>query len=314
MFSPSRITLLFSLAAVPAIATANQCIYDLNADGKCDAYSVTAVNDNDSLHKITITPSNAKEVSGLFNTGSGGIAPGYFPGDIFIPIEFESVHTVEQRAYTFRWQDKLKNWVLIKESNWLEPYRDEIYSLGEEPMPNEAHFPRDFSVNRIKCCVKLTDFSSSSVDYQVMNKNEARKEVDDEIKKLKALLPQGKKSQLFYSALPMSQENRKPIPSDFVYELSMAVSEKNVGALNDYAYYMQQAGNNVLAAILLKSIHEKFPNRVVATLNLADSYWDIGMRDSACFLYREYSEEMGRLDKKKLIPERVQSRSKCESK
>ena len=50
------------------------------------------------------------------------------------------------------------------------------------------------------------------------------------------------------------------------------LSTKNLSSYNDIAYYLQQANANDEAIFLLEKIIEKFPNRTVAYLNLADAY------------------------------------------
>lgn len=303
--------ILFTLAIY---AQANGCTYDFNQDSKCDTYTVVPLESAEGLSIVTISLGSDGDVSGVFNTGSGGIAPGYFPGEIIIPLHFDSSRTVQQSTYTFRWKDSLKNWVLVKESNWSEPYRDEAYSLGGEHMPKEARFPTDFETKRIKCCILLSDFTGQAIPpYSTLDENQSTAAVTEDIYYLEKLLTTGKKSSLFYKRTPESEHNRKPIPADLIYELSTALTTKNVETLNNYAFYMQQTDNNILAIMLLRSIHEKFPQRVVATLNLADSYWQVNMKEDACPLYKEYRSSMVSLGKQALIPNRVDTRLTCYS-
>lgn len=52
---------------------------------------------------------------------------------------------------------------------------------------------------------------------------------------------------------------------------------ENVNKYNDFAYYIsKRRDGNFKAIYLYKEILQKFPNRTVAYLNLADSYWAIG--------------------------------------
>ena len=89
------------------------------------------------------------------------------------------------------------------------------------------------------------------------------------------------------------------------------ISDDNVGPLNNYAYYLYRNKNNVLAALLLREIHKKFPERVVATLKLADAYWDIGINSDACPLYKEYIAKMTKDGKGRRIPQAAKSRENC---
>lgn len=308
MFKHISLAMLFILSTC---VQANECSYDFDQDKRCDSYTMTPLGETEGLNLLTISLSSGKKISGIFNTGSAGIAAGYFPGEIIVPLGFYSPRTVEQSTYTFRWNDSLKNLVLIKESNWSEPYRDEIYSLNGESVPKEAKFPTEFEVKRIKCCVLLSDFKKQTPPYHGLNEELGTAEINKDIGYLKAMLKSGKDSQLFYRVTPASEENRKPIPADLVYEISTALTVENVEALNNYAFYMQQTGSSILAIILLRSINEKYPHRTVAKINLADSYWEVGLKKESCRLYSEYIKGMLLAGKKRLVPSRAYSRSDC---
>lgn len=291
---------------------ANDCSYDFDQDNKCDSYTVTPLSEPEDLNLLTISLGSGKNISGVFNTGSAGIISGYFPGEIIVPLDFYSPKTVQQSTYTFRWNNGLKNWVLIKEASWSEPYRDEIYSLNGAHIPEEAKFPTEFEVKRIKCCVLLSDFKEKTPAYHELAKDQSIAAINEDIDHLKKSLRSGKESPLFYKTAPAREENRKPIPADLIYEISTALTTQNVEHLNNYAFYMQQTGSNILAAILLRRIYEKYPNRTVAKINLADSYWEIGSKEKSCRLYGEYTRDMLSNGKKSLIPRRVHTRSNCD--
>jgi hypothetical protein len=80
------------------------------------------------------------------------------------------------------------------------------------------------------------------------------------------------------------------------------------GAVNDYGFYLQQAGRpeealEALAAVLLLE-----PDRAVAHLNTADALWDLGREEAAG---RHYSRYLALLQEKGLdveVPPRVNSR------
>jgi hypothetical protein len=290
---------------------ANDCIYDFDQDDKCDSYTVAPLEEAEGLNLVTIALGSGEHISGIFNTGSAGITSGYLPGEIIIPLDFYSPRTVQQNTYTFRWNKSLKNWVLIKESSWSEPYRDEIYSLTGEPIPKETQFPTEFEVKRIKCCVLLSDFKEQTPAYHALNKNQSIAAIDQDIDYLKTILKTGKESSLFYKTALASDNNRKPIPADLIYELSTALTGRNVETLNNYAFYMQKNGSSILATTLLRSIYEKYPQRTVTKINLADSYWEIGIKEKSCYLYSEYTNDMLHAGKKSLIPDRVHTRSNC---
>ena len=80
--------------------------------------------------------------------------------------------------------------------------------------------------------------------------------------------------------------------------------------LNDFAYKLENINPSVGINILQK-ILQKFPNRVVAYLNLADSYWVIGNQDLAKENYKKYVELMKSQNKDlKKIPKEVLERIK----
>lgn len=282
---------------------ASSCSYDFNRDGRCDFYTVTPSTEIEGSSLVTISLNKTKNISGIFQTGSGGIAPGYFPGEMIIPLNFESPRDVQQSTYTFRWKDDLDNWVLTKESNWSEPYRDELYSLEKEDIPKEAMFPIDFQVKRIQCCILLSDFTEQPPHYKESDEHQQKTEIQKDIQRLKEILNSDNKGLLFYSAMPESTANRRPIPPDFIYELSTAITSENLETLNNYAYYMQKSGNNTLAIILLQKIHEKYPQRIVTKLNLADSYWQIDIKETACDFYKKYKASMLSTGKQKTYSE-----------
>ncbi|WP_431194394.1 tetratricopeptide repeat protein, partial [Pseudomonas viridiflava] len=115
----------------------------------------------------------------------------------------------------------------------------------------------------------------------------------------------------FYTVDQSGHKVKKNIPQDFVYEIAMAINEKNVSKINDYAYYLYLNENNIMAALILKEIHKKYPDRVVATLNLADVYWSLDMKEDACPLYKYYIDKMKIAGKESRIPAPVKSRISC---
>ena len=90
----------------------------------------------------------------------------------------------------------------------------------------------------------------------------------------------------------------------------VSISSKNLSMLNDFAYKLENINPSVGINILQK-ILQKFPNRVVAYLNLADSYWVIGNQDLAKENYKKYVELMKSQNKDlKKIPKEVLERIK----
>jgi hypothetical protein len=83
------------------------------------------------------------------------------------------------------------------------------------------------------------------------------------------------------------------------------LSTKTLQKYNDIAYYLQQANANEEAIFLLEKIIEKFPNRTVAYLNLADAYNGINNKEKAKENYEKYINLMKQDNKEAKIPKRV---------
>ncbi|WP_160136699.1 tetratricopeptide repeat protein [Chryseobacterium sp. c4a] len=90
------------------------------------------------------------------------------------------------------------------------------------------------------------------------------------------------------------------------------LNENNLNDYNDIAYYNSYTkGGNITSIFLLKEIIEKHPNRVVAYLNLGDSYWNADNKEKAKEAYLKYIELM-KSQKKDIskIPQKVYDRTK----
>jgi len=74
--------------------------------------------------------------------------------------------------------------------------------------------------------------------------------------------------------------------SDF--KKKIALSQSNVDVYNNIAFRLTENGNQKVGIDLLQQIIEKYPTRTVAYLNLADSYWTIGDKESAIKNYKTY--------------------------
>jgi tetratricopeptide (TPR) repeat protein len=83
------------------------------------------------------------------------------------------------------------------------------------------------------------------------------------------------------------------------------INTKTLQKYNDTAYYLQQANANNEAIFLLEKIIEKFPNRTVAYLNLADAYDGIYNKEKAKENYERYINLMKQDNKENKIPKRV---------
>lgn len=183
--------------------------------------------------------------------------------------------------------------------------------MSGERVPVEALFPQKFDVQRVACCALFSQFSEKGPSFIYLSNEDQLAEIRKDFKYILGKLSQGEKGELFYGLDDSGKKVRKSIPQELVYELTLIISNDNVGPLNDYAYYLYRSKNNVLAVVLLREIHKKFPERVVATLNLADAYWDIGMKSDACPLYKEYIAKITESGKGERIPQSAESRENC---
>ncbi|WPN57831.1 hypothetical protein [Pseudomonas sp. P9_31] len=299
--------ILFSVFG--AVQAATQCEVDLNVDGICDQYSVFSSNEDETFSNITIGIGGSdKKIKGSFELGDGGLSSGYMPGDFSLLIDYYPRNTLMTK-YDFRWDLNLNDFVLYKVSGWEEPDRDEKYSIGGESVPSEDRFPRVFDVRRIECCVKFSQFVGNGPVVKNMSEDNKVAEIKKDFKYVMKKLPEGEKGALFFR--PGTGGERISIPKDLVYEMTLIVEDDNVGAINDYAYYLYRNKETALAAMLLKKIHQKYPERVVATLNLADAYWGLGMKGDACPLYKNYVKKMNALGKSSRIPASVKNKDYC---
>lgn len=83
------------------------------------------------------------------------------------------------------------------------------------------------------------------------------------------------------------------------------LDKDNLESYNNIAYYLQKAGHNKEAILLLNSILQEFPSRTVAYLNIGDAY--LGMHNSfkASQYYAQYTKLMQQEGKDSRIPERI---------
>lgn len=292
-------------------ALAEQCRYDFNQDGSCDSYSIVPIEGVEGMSSVTIDLGGGKALTGVFNMGYAGLATGYLPGEIIIPIDYYSAYDPVKSTYTFRWSDELQNLVLKKVSSWSEPYKSKDHALINKKTPIEARFPQEFEVNRIKCCVVFSDFGVKEPGYKSLDKIEAALAINDDLQEIKKYLSPSDYEKLFYRELPPSEEHRKSIPPDLIFELGNIVARNNVVSINDYAFYMQKTGSDVLAVMLLETIYRKIPDRVVTKLNLADGYWVLDYKAKACRIYGEYVSNMNMAGKKDRIPKHAITRADC---
>lgn len=76
---------------------------------------------------------------------------------------------------------------------------------------------------------------------------------------------------------------------------------------NDLAFLFEQAGYYNEAVVLLQQVIRKHPDRAVAYLNLADSYWALNQKAEAGATYQQYQQLMHKQNRHKM-PKRVAAR------
>ncbi|MDP9530140.1 tetratricopeptide repeat protein [Pseudomonas protegens] len=284
---------------------------DLNGDGQCDSYSVISSEPDSELSEVTIKVGGSEqERKGIFSLGNGGLFPGYIPGDFSLLLDFYTRNT-ELTKYDFRWVPALKDWALYKTSTWVEPSRDERYSLDNEVLPDEARFPQQFHVQRIKCCVLFSEFLGSGPVLQELPFEDAVREVSKDFQFVVESYHLGESGLLFHRVDDKGKKIPKVAPKDFLYEMTLILGEDNVSFINGYARFLYQNENFVMSAFLLRAIHKKYPEKVEVTVNLADAYSGMGMQKEACALYKEYVGKMLVLGREDQVSEPIKSKAHC---
>jgi tetratricopeptide (TPR) repeat protein len=82
-------------------------------------------------------------------------------------------------------------------------------------------------------------------------------------------------------------------------------AEEYAYALNDYGYFLQQAGDDRAAIGIFETVIAQEPNRAVAYLNLADSLWTLNRKAEAREHYKTYRQLMVKAERLNQIPARV---------
>ena len=90
--------------------------------------------------------------------------------------------------------------------------------------------------------------------------------------------------------------------------LEVAV-EDYIYALNDYGFFLQQAGDDNRAISVFNAVIKDDPARAVAYLNLADSLWTLDRKQEAKSHYETYQRLMMEANKGTQVPARVAERS-----
>lgn len=84
----------------------------------------------------------------------------------------------------------------------------------------------------------------------------------------------------------------KLVTNKFVLKELNLLNSESIIDLNNIAFYAQKAGSHNEAIYLLREILNKDSKRVVAYLNIADSYWELNKKEEAIENYKKYCELM----------------------
>lgn len=82
----------------------------------------------------------------------------------------------------------------------------------------------------------------------------------------------------------------------------------SMAVYTDYGYFLQQAGRVKESLVFLNQVIAKNPTRIVAYLNVADSYWSAGDKRQAKINYARYKDLMLHKGQRARIPARVSQR------
>ncbi len=94
------------------------------------------------------------------------------------------------------------------------------------------------------------------------------------------------------------------------YQKFYPIQKANVDRYNDFGFFLEQAGRYKKSIQLLEKVVTKFPNRVVAYINLGDAYYGNNEIVKAKQAYQTYVDLMKKVGKEKRIPKRVYDRLK----
>ncbi|MHA7683304.1 tetratricopeptide repeat protein [Cupriavidus sp. PET2-C1] len=186
--------------------------------------------------------------------------------------------------YVYEWKSDYSNWCVIREIT------------GERADVTSGKFAPSERVSRITGCSTIG--STGPYDYE--SSADVVRAIERSLMEFR--LASRNKEKLSQYILSITSYDAS--------EFSEHVSVENVVILNDIAYFFVESGRSDDAIPLLNSIVQKFPRRIVAKLNLADAYWNIGVGDRASILYGQYYRAMISGNMKGMVPERVIDRMK----
>jgi len=88
------------------------------------------------------------------------------------------------------------------------------------------------------------------------------------------------------------------------------IDSKTLETYNDIAYYLQKNGHHKGAMLILLSVLDRYPNRVVAYINMADSLYALDKKTLAKIYYKDYIKWMKFYKQERKIPKYLYKRIK----
>ncbi|GAB7534753.1 tetratricopeptide repeat protein [Burkholderia sp. 3C] len=181
--------------------------------------------------------------------------------------------------YVYEWSSKKGNWCLIRAVS------------GEKADVAAGVLVPSEQVSRVAGC----PFIGEEGEYAYRSRAEVARNIVVELREFRNSVNDRQRLKRYIDMLP----------SYGVSELSDYIDMKNVRDINDIAFYLSEADRFDDAMVLLEKIVRNFPGRVVAKLNLADVYWQVGYRQQGIGLYVKYRDEMFAAGRGEKIPGRV---------
>lgn len=183
----------------------------------------------------------------------------------------------------YEWNKNIGDWCLVRE-----------ITGQRENVPDGVLFPSE-QVARVSGCARL----GGSGKYQYESDGEVRSQISMELDQFKSIIRSRQQVEKYIGSLPQYA----------VAELVAYIDGEDVEQINNIAFYLVEEGRPCEAVPVLSSIVSKFPDRVVAKLNLGDAYWGCALRSQASEQYRAYMSQMKALGKSGLVPKRVAQRT-----
>ncbi len=236
------------------------------------------------------------------------LSPSNKAGDYLLLITREDGNNAYNFNLKFKYNDALKSFalsrLLLNENNTecdqslLSTYAFDSKSLSLTSLSEFDGLQTFGTLKRLRLAHKTSGVAAEKLIPETASENleaalQAYKASKDELKNL-------------ISHFIAEDDEGRCDPEKYIVE--KYYFPQKVGWSNDLGFLFEQTGYHLEAAELLKHITLKSPNRVVAYLNLADTYWAMNKRAQAKEAYNQYYERMTAAQKQSKIPLRVISR------